>query len=1101
MKAKIIFTTVMIALTTAIYAQGFEWAKAFGGSSADHSTAVTVDDSGYVYTVGYYSNSIDLDPGTGNFLATSLGSHDAFVQKLDSKGNLVWAKSFGGKSQDQAHAVNVDNAGNVYVTGFFKDSVDFDPGSGTHILVSPGPVGYKVSEVFVQKLDANGNFIWAKAFGYSNIYAQSSSIDPQGNIITVGWFQGTRDFDPGAGTFYLNAGNPGAMYVQKMDSNGDFLWAKAYGSLAGGIRFGALNTDLNGNILITGEFRDSLDIDPAPGVFNWIYGNGYDEVFVQKLDNNGNLIWGNSYGSSSLSGYAEEALSIVADNSGNVITAGKFEFTVDFDPSSTATFNITSAGSNDGYVQKLDSNGNFLWAAAIGSGASEYAEAVAVDGASNVYLTGYFSGSTDFDPDTSSMVLTPIGNSDTYILKLDTSGAFEWVRSFGGVTGNVAPNHMAMSAFGDVYATGGFSGVNGIDFNPGSGVFNLSTTGGTDIFIQKLSECGPLSSVDVISACDSITWIDGITYTASNDTATFTLRTANGCDSTVSLDLTINYTVSDTSSVTACDSYTWMTNNVTYTASGMYSDTLTTTGGCDSILTLDLTINHSTRDTTTVTACNSYTWQSTNMTYTSSGIYSDTLTAANGCDSIISINLTIYDSSASTIVQSGCDAYTWAQNAMTYTTSGLYTDTVMNAAGCDSIITLDLTINHSTRDTNTVNACNSYIWQSNNMTYTTSGIYTDTLTAANGCDSITSINLTIYNSSASTIVQSGCDAYTWAQNAMTYTTSGLYTDTVMNAAGCDSIITLDLTINHSTRDTTTVTACNRYTWLSNNMTYSSSGIYTDTLTSVTGCDSIISIDLTIHNSSASTIVQSGCDAYMWPQNGITYTNSGTYSDTITNVAGCDSVITLDLTIHHSVRDTIVVAACNEYMWARTGMTYTSSGIYSDTLTAANGCDSISSIDLVIDTVDTRVIQSGFDLIAQTTNPNATFQWIDCLADSAISGAISSTFTVTMNGNYSVEISENNCTDTSSCIQVTGVGLEDLEKINAFKVYPNPTSNYVNIELSKFINREPIRIFDSKGKVILTKKVDGTITSIRCEGLTSGMYFIQYGGYTKKMLKL
>ena len=187
-----------------------------------------------------------------------------------------------------------------------------------------------------------------------------------------------------------------------------------------------------------------------------------------------------------------------------------------------------------------------------------------------------------------------------------------------------------------------------------------------------------------------------------------------------------------------------------------------------------------------VTVCNSYTWHG--QTYTVSGDYTDTLAAANGCDSIVTLHLTIRHPASSEISMSECGSYTW--HGRTYTTSGDYTDTLIAANGCDSIVTLHLTIRHPAYSEISVSECNSYTWHG--TTYTVSGDYTDTLAAANGCDSIVTLHLTILHPAYSEITISSCNSYTW--HGTTYTTSGDYTDTLAAANGCDSIVTLHLTV-------------------------------------------------------------------------------------------------------------------------------------------------------------------------------------------------------------------------------------------------------------------------------------------------------------------
>ena len=260
-----------------------------------------------------------------------------------------------------------------------------------------------------------------------------------------------------------------------------------------------------------------------------------------------------------------------------------------------------------------------------------------------------------------------------------------------------------------------------------------------------------VNGTDTQTACGSYTWIDGNTYTASNNTATFTIvgGATNGCDSIVTLDLTISNSVSGTDTQTACGSYTWIDGN-TYTASNS-SATFTIAGGaangCDSLVTLDLTISNSVSGTDTQTACGSYTWIDGNTYTASNNTATFTIVggATNGCDSIVTLDLTISNSVSGTDTQTACGSYTWI-DGNTYTasnSSATFTIAGGAANGCDSLVTLDLTISNSVSGTDTQTACGSYTWIDGN-TYTASN-NTATFTipggAANGCDSLVTLDL------------------------------------------------------------------------------------------------------------------------------------------------------------------------------------------------------------------------------------------------------------------------------------------------------------------------------------------------------------------------
>jgi hypothetical protein len=236
---------------------------------------------------------------------------------------------------------------------------------------------------------------------------------------------------------------------------------------------------------------------------------------------------------------------------------------------------------------------------------------------------------------------------------------------------------------------------------------------------------------------------------------------------------------------TACDSLVW--NGITYTTSGQYIQVLTNNGGCDSTVTLNLTVNSSYAMAIAVTACDSYTWGRT--VYTASGAYQNTYTAANGCDSVVTLNLIINNSNTGSFAATACNSYVW--NNTTYTASGQYLDTLQNVAGCDSVVTLNLTINNSNTGTFAATECNSFVW--NGTTYTTSGSYSQLFLSSKGCDSLATLNLVIHNSAATSFSETACSSYVW--NNQTYSTSGNHMQTLQTVNGCDSVVTLMLTIN------------------------------------------------------------------------------------------------------------------------------------------------------------------------------------------------------------------------------------------------------------------------------------------------------------------
>ncbi|HKR07077.1 MAG TPA: SBBP repeat-containing protein [Bacteroidia bacterium] len=459
----------------------FVWAKRIGGiqNSSNLAFSIAVDGSGNVYTSGYFNNG-DFDPGAGTFSLTSYGSLDVFISKLDASGNFIWAKQLGGTSADIGYSLAVDVAGNVYTTGYFYGISDFDPGTGTYNLTSAGN-----NDIFISKLDNAGNFLWVKQMGgISNDAGSSIVIDGSGNIYGTGTFIGTVDFDPGLGIFNIYMqGNKNANFISKFDVNGNLIWATGSGSSASPSGK-SIAVDLSGNIFTAGYFYGTVDFNPGTGIFNLATAptDTQEDIFISKSDASGNFLWAKQLGGLSL----DKGNSITIDGSGNAISTGSFSETADFDPNA-GTFNLTSAGSTDIFISKLDALGNFVWAKQLGGISNDDSYSIAVDGSGNVYTTGIFNGTADFDPGAGTFNLTPEGNSDIFISKLNSSGNFLWAKQFGG-TLNGYGGSIAVDGSGNVYATGYFTGT--ADFDPGTGSFNLISTGNDDVFLLKLNASG-----------------------------------------------------------------------------------------------------------------------------------------------------------------------------------------------------------------------------------------------------------------------------------------------------------------------------------------------------------------------------------------------------------------------------------------------------------------------------------------------------------------------------------------------------------------------------------------------------------------------------------
>jgi hypothetical protein len=378
------------------------WAKNIGSYVDRVGNSIAVDASGNVYATGTFGGTVDFDPGDGIYNLT--GPNDIFIMKLDSSGNFVWAKNMGNNYDyvNEGVSIALDVTGNVYTTGYFGGTIDFDPGAGTNYLTANG-----TSDIFISKLNNTGDFVWARNMSGPRGEGSSIAVDLLGNVYTTGYFEGTTDFDPGAGTYNLTSTTYDDIFISKLDASGNFVWAKQIGAAASD-HGNSITLDLYGHVYTTGSITGTADFDPGPGTYTITTVGG---IFVSKLDTAGNFIWAKKMGQPS-----SDAMSVTTDSLGNVYTTGHFSLTVDLDPG-VAKYYASSAGNDDIFISKLDSSGNFVWAGVMGGTLADYGNSVAVAG-SNVYVTGSFQGTADFDPGDSIYNITSAGAWDVFAIKL-----------------------------------------------------------------------------------------------------------------------------------------------------------------------------------------------------------------------------------------------------------------------------------------------------------------------------------------------------------------------------------------------------------------------------------------------------------------------------------------------------------------------------------------------------------------------------------------------------------------------------------------------------------------------------------------------------------
>jgi len=379
-----------------------------------------------------------------------------------------------------------------------------------------------------------------------------------------------------------------------------------------------------------------------------------------------------------------------------------------------------------------------------------------------------------------------------------------------------------------------------------------------------------------------------------------------------------------------------------------------------------------------------------------------------------------------------------------------------------------------------------------------------TISTANGFTATDSVYVSINTPVSGSSSVTACDTYTW--EGQTITSSGNLIHTYQSALGCDSVHTLSVTINNSTSNTTTITDCDSYTWPVNGTAYTSSGTYTDISTNSSGCTHTETLVLTINNSTSNSTTITDCDSYTWPVNGTAYTSSGTYTDISTNSSGCTHTETLVLIINNSISLTNTVSICFWDSITVGSNTYSQTGIYTDAFTAVNGCDSIITTNLNVSQQITGIIsQLGMDIKANPTGGNMpyVYEWN--------TGEIIQQITPLVDGDYWVIVTDaNGCVSDTSFFKVDWIhtSVEDFN-IDRLSIYPNPSRDIFNIEFTSLLRQNlEIRIINSIGEIIYLENLENYTgeysKSINLKEYSKAFYFLEIitnGGIINKKLIL
>lgn len=390
-----------------------------------------------------------------------------------------WVSPLAGAGAQNVRSIALDAAGNTYIAGFFTGTVDLNPDS----LATANHTSVGSTDIFIVKLDQQGNYRWSKSFGSTAAdEGKAITVSASGAVYITGIFQLTMNADPGLTNTSLIALGSFDCFITKYDTSGNFSWARQLSGANSAEEPFSITTDAAENVYTLGNFGSTADFDPSNNSFLLSAAGGTD-IFISKLTPNGNFVWAKNIGGIA----SESAGDIILDQHQRLIISGSFRNTVDFDLGLGVQSRTASGITSDNFILKLDTSSNYLWVATFGGTGTEQANGLTISSQNEVINCGFFGTTVDFNPGLGTAFLTATGVVDIYVLKLDSLGNYLWAKNIGGNQNQTAVS-TCLDDSGNIYTGGWFKGA--VDFDPGLSTFSLTSNGNEDAYVLKLDPLG-----------------------------------------------------------------------------------------------------------------------------------------------------------------------------------------------------------------------------------------------------------------------------------------------------------------------------------------------------------------------------------------------------------------------------------------------------------------------------------------------------------------------------------------------------------------------------------------------------------------------------------
>ncbi len=919
-----------------------QWATYYGGTDDDRGTFCHVDKNNNVYLCGTTLSTASM--ASGGHQNTHGGDRDGFLVKFNAAGTRQWATYYGGSNHEDHTTCATDTGLNVYMAGTTESNNNIFATGGFQNTFG------NLTDAYLVKFNASGTRQWGTYYGGTNFdEGAQCAIDKQGSVFLCGTTQSTTNISGSGFQNTKNSGRDG--FLAKFNPNGTRQWGTYYGGSSAD--FGnSVCVDTLLNVYLSGFTYSTSSI--ASGGFQNSFG-GVNDAYLVKFNTSGSRLWSTYYGGTN----GDYGPHCITDKFNNVYLTG---YTLSNNAIAFAGIKNVFGGNIEGFIAKFNPSGSRFWGTYYGGTNDDYLFSSVPDGFGNIYYSGVTLSSALIS--SGGHQNTYGGAEDVYLVKM-SEDPIPYVEIFSNKGDTICQGDSIIFTRTDVngganpkyrwfrnnilvdttisYKGGGFSTGDSIKCLMISNAVGLLYDSAWSLAIRFFVHPKKFTTLN-IQLCRPQTYFFKSQARSTTGTIIDTLLSSKGCDSIITLNLNMKDTSSFNQYDTICSNQSLFFNGLPRSTAGIYKDTLLASNNCDSFAYLHLSIKPTTSKTIDSSICPKNPYFFNGFWRTTSGTYLDTLVNARGCDSFITLNLTVKANSTKTIDTAICSGLSYWFKGQNRTTTGTYRDTLVNSVGCDSFIILNLTIKALSFTNLPVTLCDNQSYVFKGIPRTTAGIYRDTLVNSLGCDSIVTLNLTVNSRTYRSISDTICSNQVYSFDGKNLNVSGIYYDTLLNSKNCDSIITLNLVVKAISTFSFNQSICSNSSYFFNGLNCTTAGTYLDTLVNSRGCDSFLTLNLTVNTTSSYSYNQEIClgDSILF--NGFFRKLSGTFLDTLINSQGCDSFITLNLVVRNPSFYSFSLSQCKNNPYFFNGSFRNISGIYRDTLTNQYGCDSFITLN-------------------------------------------------------------------------------------------------------------------------------------------------------------